>query len=99
MTSGHDHNKQQSTNNERRTTRRQFVKGTLAAGAAAGIGFPTIVPSSVFGKVAAISGLSIARHSMPASGMAKLARMKNSSGAGLSDSTFQKCSTCFGCGP
>jgi predicted dehydrogenase len=35
-----------------RLSRRQFMKGTLAAGTAAGIGFPTIVPSSVFGESA-----------------------------------------------
>ncbi len=55
MTSDHRPNRQRptgsrqrTTNHEPQTTRRRFLKGTLAAGAAAGIGFPTIVPSTVF---------------------------------------------------
>lgn len=42
-------------------SRRQFVKSTLAAGAAAGIGFPTIVPSSVFGQSAPSKIINVAQ--------------------------------------
>ncbi len=41
-------------------SRRQFVKGTVAAGAAA-IGFPTIVPSSVFGASAPSNLIQVAQ--------------------------------------
>lgn len=60
MTSDRDHNKQQTTNNKQGPTRRQFIKGTLAVGAA-GIGFPTIVPSTVFGKSAPSNMIQVAQ--------------------------------------
>lgn len=42
-------------------SRRDFVKSTLAAGAAASIGFPTIVPSSVFGENAPSKMIQVAQ--------------------------------------
>jgi hypothetical protein len=42
-------------------SRRQFLKGAAALGAAAGIGFPTIVPSTVFGATAPSNLIQIAQ--------------------------------------
>ena len=51
----------QNSKNESGLSRRQFLKATVAAGAAAGIGFPTIVPSSVFGANAPSNLIQVAQ--------------------------------------
>ncbi|MGB9623219.1 MAG: Gfo/Idh/MocA family protein [Phycisphaerae bacterium] len=60
MTSGRDHGNAQAAHGEPPPTRREFIRGAAMAGAA-GIGFPTIVSSSVFGQSAPSNLIQVAQ--------------------------------------